>query len=130
MKDIRRLEILIPDEEMLGLFKSHSFNIKKDLKQIKLTDEKLLKLIEEQCLDEKELLKGDVLCGNSNHVSIKKIYFNYNNVGKKRGLRVISLIIVTENLAILFHLYNKSEKKKLSSQETKSLKAILKEFQS
>lgn len=45
MKDIKKLEITIPDNDSLEFFKEYSFNISNDLEKLKLKDVDLLKLI-------------------------------------------------------------------------------------
>lgn len=125
---IRKFTIIVPDRDKAKVLKDYSFDIYKDLENLNLTPEKLLNLLEEQGIDIETGLKGERLSGNTEFNSIKKFYINYRNVGSKRGLRVIALVVQVEDLAIVLHVYSKSKKKDMSEEEYKNLRLLLKDF--
>ncbi len=120
--------MIIPADEGLEFFKRYSFNIKSDLKKLKISTEEFLNKIREQAIRSGIGLKGKILFGNKEFYSINKVYIDIGNVGKKKGIRVIALVIKVENVAIIIHAYSKSKKKDLSKKEYSNLKDILREL--
>lgn len=97
--------------------------MKKDLKKLKLNENDLINLIQQQSIEVETGIKGKTIIGNEN-ISIRKLYVNYNNSGVKRGLRFIVYVAVEDGQIILIHIYNKSSKKDMSHNEYKNLKML------
>lgn len=95
---------------------------------MRLTDNKLLSLIEEQEINIDTEIKGKVIYGDIKTKSIRKFELNFQNVGKKRGLRVIAVVTVVHNLVIILHVYAKSKKKDMSPEEYVNLREVFDSF--